>query len=241
MKRIPKDIQKNIPHDDAETLKQIDSMLYNMTPLQRKVVKRIIRKMRKKYPDKEFPDVWTYSIHSIYIFYKMKVLELFSGTESFSKIARERGHETFTIDIDPYFKPDLCINILDLKLNDLPFKPDIIWASPPCPSHSRIKFMATKAENKYSTHPSFKKKYPDATSPDEFASISGVHHVFVNDAGEEHRVHVSNIKKYKDRYPTGYNLNEFGGRGMNSLLTERFTPTTPPNPFEIKCQTKKEE
>lgn len=57
MKRIPKDIQKNIPHDDAETLKQIDSMLYNMTPLQRKVAKRIIRKMRKKYPEKEFPDV----------------------------------------------------------------------------------------------------------------------------------------------------------------------------------------
>ena len=57
MKRIPKDIQKKIPDNDIETLKQIDSMLYNMTPFQRKVAKRIIRKMRKKYPDKEFPDV----------------------------------------------------------------------------------------------------------------------------------------------------------------------------------------
>ena len=28
----------------------------------------------------------------------MKVLELFSGTESFSKVARKRGHQTFTID-----------------------------------------------------------------------------------------------------------------------------------------------
>ena len=27
----------------------------------------------------------------------------------------------------------------------------------------------------------------------------------------------------------------------NRLLTEKFTPQMPPNPFEIKCETKKEE
>ena len=57
MKRIPKDIQKKIPANDIETLNQIDNMLNNMTPFQRKVAKRIIRKMKKKYPDKEFPNV----------------------------------------------------------------------------------------------------------------------------------------------------------------------------------------
>jgi len=57
MKRIPKDIQKKIPDNDIETLNQIDNMLNNMTPFQRKIAKRIIRKMRKKYPDKEFPNV----------------------------------------------------------------------------------------------------------------------------------------------------------------------------------------
>lgn len=62
----------------------------------------------------------------------MKILELFSGTESFSKVARERGHETFTIDNNPDFNPDLCKNILDLVLDDIPWFPDIIWASPPC-------------------------------------------------------------------------------------------------------------
>lgn len=65
----------------------------------------------------------------------IKVLELFSGTESFSKIARERGHKTFTIDNDKSFNPNLCIDILDFNINMLPeeFKhPDIIWASPPC-------------------------------------------------------------------------------------------------------------
>ena len=34
-------------------------------------------------------------------------------------------------------------------------------------------------------------------------------------------------------------LDEFGGTGMNSLLTERFTPPTPPNPFTITCEDKK--
>jgi site-specific DNA-cytosine methylase len=66
----------------------------------------------------------------------MKILELFSGTESFSKVARERGHEVFTIDNNPIFKPDLCKNIINVNLNELPFKPDIIWASPPCQKFS---------------------------------------------------------------------------------------------------------
>ena len=63
---------------------------------------------------------------------KMKILELFCGTKSFSNVAKERGHEVFTVDIDPYFEPDLEKNILDLKIEDIPFKPDFIWASPPC-------------------------------------------------------------------------------------------------------------
>ena len=70
----------------------------------------------------------------------MKVLELFSGTESFAKVARERGHEVFTVDNNPHFKPDLCIDILDLEPSMIPFKPDIIWASPPCVTFSTLSF-----------------------------------------------------------------------------------------------------
>lgn len=69
----------------------------------------------------------------------MIILELFSGTESFSKVARERGHETFTVDFDKSFNPDLCIDILDLNIAGIPGKfrhPDIIWASPPCTTFS---------------------------------------------------------------------------------------------------------
>jgi len=61
----------------------------------------------------------------------LKISELFSGTESFSKVARARGHETFTVDINRDFNPDYCIDILKVnhwKEGDF----DIIWASPPC-------------------------------------------------------------------------------------------------------------
>lgn len=69
----------------------------------------------------------------------MKILELFSGTESFSKVARERGHECFTVDMDRSFNPDLCIDILDFDISMLPEEfrnPDLIWASPPCTTFS---------------------------------------------------------------------------------------------------------
>lgn len=69
----------------------------------------------------------------------MKILELFSGTESFSKVARARGHQTFTIDNNKNFNPDLCVDILKFDILMLPeefIKPDIIWASPPCQTFS---------------------------------------------------------------------------------------------------------
>jgi len=66
----------------------------------------------------------------------MKTLELFCGTKSFSNIAKELGHKTFTVDIDEYFNPDLCKDILSLSPKDLPYKPDLIWASPPCTTFS---------------------------------------------------------------------------------------------------------
>lgn len=69
----------------------------------------------------------------------MKVLELFCGTKSFSKIAKERGHEVFTADIDAQFNPNICKDILELSSQEILDKfgqPDFIWASPPCTTFS---------------------------------------------------------------------------------------------------------
>jgi hypothetical protein len=47
----------------------------------------------------------------------MKILELFSGTASFSNVAKEKGHDVFTIDFDKSFNPDLCIDILEFDIS----------------------------------------------------------------------------------------------------------------------------
>ena len=73
----------------------------------------------------------------------MKVLELFAGSCSFSNVAKEFGHETFTVDngldlksFNHYAQIDLVKNILELEADEIPFKPDIICASPPCTTFS---------------------------------------------------------------------------------------------------------
>ena len=60
----------------------------------------------------------------------MKTIELFSGTKSFSKVMKAHGIETFTIDFNESLEPDLCCDIREVW--QLPYCPDILWASPPC-------------------------------------------------------------------------------------------------------------
>ena len=70
----------------------------------------------------------------------MRILELFCGTKSFSKVANKSLHSTCTIDIDDKFEPNICIDILDFKIEMLEnFKPDVVWASPPCTEYSKAK------------------------------------------------------------------------------------------------------
>ena len=66
----------------------------------------------------------------------MNVLELFAGSCTFSNMAKDLGHNTFSIDIEPYEDIDLQADILSLKFNKIPFQPEVIWCSPPCTSFS---------------------------------------------------------------------------------------------------------
>ena len=65
------------------------------------------------------------------------VLELFSGTGSWGKVFRKKGMEVISVDILPKFNPDIVTDILDLDYKKLPV-PDLITASPPCNSFSRL-------------------------------------------------------------------------------------------------------
>tara|TARA_R100001463_G_scaffold65433_2_gene118711 strand:- start:3873 stop:4490 length:618 start_codon:yes stop_codon:yes gene_type:complete len=66
----------------------------------------------------------------------MKVLELFAGSRSFSKVAEELGYDTFCTDSQPFEGIDLVDDIMNIKPSNIPFEPEIIWASPPCTSFS---------------------------------------------------------------------------------------------------------
>tara|TARA_R110002020_G_scaffold144707_1_gene317792 strand:- start:571 stop:1215 length:645 start_codon:yes stop_codon:yes gene_type:complete len=62
----------------------------------------------------------------------MNVLELFAGSRSIGKVAEAKGCNVFSVDIEPFENIDLVKNILDVTKKDIPFIPDMIWASPPC-------------------------------------------------------------------------------------------------------------
>jgi hypothetical protein len=66
----------------------------------------------------------------------MKVLELFAGSRSVGKIAEQLGMEVFSSDITPFDGIHYAVSILDFDVTKVPFRPDIIWASPPCTGFS---------------------------------------------------------------------------------------------------------
>ncbi len=65
-------------------------------------------------------------------------LELFSGNGTLAEVARAAGMKAITVDIDPRRKPDICIDILNLRRSILPGHVDVIWASPPCTAFSLL-------------------------------------------------------------------------------------------------------
>ena len=66
----------------------------------------------------------------------MKVLELFAGSRSIGRTADAMGHNVFSVDWTNYDDIDLVTDIGKMKISDVPFIPDVIWASPDCTTYS---------------------------------------------------------------------------------------------------------
>ena len=73
----------------------------------------------------------------------MIILELFSGTGSVSNICEKLGHTVVSVDIcDKFYKPTHCIDILRWDYTQYDKNHfDIIWASPPCNTFSKMTFL----------------------------------------------------------------------------------------------------
>lgn len=67
----------------------------------------------------------------------MRLLELFCGTKSIGKVFEKHGWEVTSVDFDPQFEPSICADIRYLDIvEDLAYRYDFIWASPPCTTFS---------------------------------------------------------------------------------------------------------
>lgn len=66
----------------------------------------------------------------------MQILELFAGSKSIGKCANGLFFESYSSDIEQFGGIDYVTDILNFDVTKIPFKPDVIWASPPCTAFS---------------------------------------------------------------------------------------------------------
>ena len=66
----------------------------------------------------------------------MNIVELFAGDRSIGQEADNQGHNVFSVDWKEYKNIDLAIDIEWMRPSDVPFVPNVVWASPDCTTYS---------------------------------------------------------------------------------------------------------
>jgi hypothetical protein len=64
------------------------------------------------------------------------LLELFAGSRSVGNVGEKLGYNVFSIDWKKYSGINLVIDVGNLTKEDVPFVPDVVWASPDCTTYS---------------------------------------------------------------------------------------------------------
>lgn len=66
----------------------------------------------------------------------MKLVELFAGDRSVGKVADKMGAKVFSVDWKPYENINWVGDVENMSIKDVPFVPDVVWASPDCTTYS---------------------------------------------------------------------------------------------------------
>lgn len=67
---------------------------------------------------------------------KKNLLELFAGSRSVGKVGESNGMNVFSVDWQSFDGINLSMDIGLMKIDDVPFIPDVIWASPDCTTYT---------------------------------------------------------------------------------------------------------
>lgn len=83
----------------------------------------------------------------------MNLLEIFKGTGSVGKVAKKIGFKNIvSIDFDPIYTPTIETDILNWNYKkfykETGFKPDFLWASPPCNTFSPLAYPLKERDTK---------------------------------------------------------------------------------------------
>lgn len=66
----------------------------------------------------------------------VNLLELFAGSRSIGTVGDKLGMNVFSVDWQNFDGINLAIDIGEMKISDVPFIPDVVWASPDCTTYT---------------------------------------------------------------------------------------------------------